>query len=399
MKTLPCLVLSTIALGGALQAQRLAAYTPAAATIAEIQPPVPMLPGPVPPLAVYPQVPALPFMPAPAGDSTFDNGLGYHWVTNGAILAPQPTPTFPPVGPLPPAFPIPPAVLAMIGGGPVTGIALDAAAGVMWLTGAPGITIGCAPIPGMPVLVPAFPLMFPVAGPITGLEWNAMMGTLIACDMGGICYTYFPGGAPAAPPILPPAGLPGPAGDVALDRTLRLNGGGLRPLYLAAGAAIVDVNLAGPPLFFPAGPAPAQGLAFINHPAAAPPVGTCLCPGTGFPTQFTTGPMTAGNAAWTIGVGGLPPGFPVFFAFDFAFLPGFPLVNAVGCGLGITAIPILFGVAADPAGNALLTLSLTPPVLPLGAGPFYNQNFALCATDPVLGLVLTPTQSVYVSSL
>jgi len=388
--TLPTLFCSS------LHAQRLAAYTPAVGAIAELQPPVPMLPAAVPPVAVYPQVPAMPVIAAPAGDATFDNRAGYTWVTNGALMVAQPTPTFPPVVPVPPPFPIPAAVIAMIGGGPVTGIAYDVVGGIMWLTSAPGITIGCAPVAGMPVIVPAFPLAF-LTGPITGLEWDAMTGTLIACDAAGVVYTYFPGGFPAAPPILPPGILPGMATDVAIDRTLRLNGFGLRPLYMVAGPGYYDVNAPLGP-FVPTGPVPAQGLAFINHPAANPPVGTCLCPGTGFPTQATPGPMTAGNGAWGLGVGGLPPGWPVLFAFDFAFLPGFPLVNAVGCGLGLTALPIVIAVAADPAGNATLPLSLTPPVLPLGAGPFYNQNFTLCPADPVLGLVLTPTQSVYVSS-
>ncbi len=389
-------VVAALAVCGALHAQRLASYSPAAGAVAELQPPTAILPGPVPPLVVYPQVPLMPLLPAPAGDSTFDNVRAFSWFTNGALMVPQPTPSFPPAGPLPAPFPIPAAILALIGGGPVTGIAYDAGAGIMWLVGAAGVTIGCAPIPGMPVLVPAFPLMFPT-GPITGLEWDAMAGTLIACDAAGVCYTYLPGGAPAAPPVFPPIPMPGIAGDVALDRTLRLNGAGLRPLFLAAVGVVFDTRDPAP-VVFPGGPAPLQGLAFINHPAANPPIGTCMCPGTGYPTTFTTSPMTSMNPAWGIGVGGLPPGWPVLFAFDFAFLPGFPLVNGVGCGLGLTALPVIFGAAADPAGNAILSLAMIPPTLPLGAGPFYNQNFTLCATDPVLGLVLTPTQTMHVSS-
>ena len=391
---LPWLVLPSLVCS-ALQAQRLATYVPAAATVAEIQPPVQILPAAVPPVAIYPQIPAMPAGAAPAGDSTFNNRVGYHWFTNGLLMSPQPTPTFPALGPLPAPFPIPAGVLAMIGGGPVTGIALDVPANIMWVVGAAGITVGCNPLPGMPVVVPPFPMMFPT-GPITGLEWDDVNGTLIACDAGGTCYTYFPGGMPAALPVPPPAGIPGMATDVAIDRTLRLNGLGMRPLYMVAGNAIADVN--GLPFWFPTGPAPAQGLAFINHPAANPPIGTCNCPGTNYPTRFTTGPMSINNPAWGIGVGGLPPGFPVLFAFDFAFLPGFPIVNTVGCGLGLTALPVIMTGVADPLGNAVLSLAMVPPTLPLGAGPFYNQNFTLCATDPALGLVLTPTQTVYVAS-
>jgi hypothetical protein len=190
-------VLAALALCGAVQAQRLAAYVPplGPGVIAEIQPPVPILPAPAGPIVIYPQVPPLPVLAPPAGDSTFDNALGFHWVTNGAVLAPQPTPTFPALGPVPAGFAIPGPVLAAIGGGPVTGIALDAAAGILWLTGAPGVTIGCAPVPAMPVLVAPFPLAFPFQGPITGLEWDAIAGTLIACNAAGVCYRYFPGGA------------------------------------------------------------------------------------------------------------------------------------------------------------------------------------------------------------
>lgn len=401
-------LLAFVSLIGAAQAQRLAAYDQFGAVvggvITELQPPVPMLPVPNPPLLMYPTLPALPPLPGPAvaapGDSSFDNFTGLHWFTNGAIVAAMPTPTFPPLVPPPAPMPIPPAVLAAIGGGPVTGLAyspLGVAIGpILYLCGAPGIVIGVAAIPGMPVVVPPFAPPF-LAGPISGLEWDGGTGSLWSCDIAGVCYNFMPGGAPLGPPVPPPIALPAPAGDVAIDKTLRANAVGLRPLFVVSGPIVVDVNDPAP-IVFPSGLAFPTGLAFLDHPAANPPIGTCICPGTTFPTQFTTGPMAIGNAAWGIGVGGMPPGWPVLFVFDFAFLPGFPLINGVGCGLGLTALPIVIGGAADPFGNAVLTLSLTPPVLPLGAGPFYNQNITLCPADPVLGLVLTPTQSVYVSA-
>ncbi len=335
----------------------------------------------------------------PPGDSSFDNVVGCHYFTNGFLLAAMPTPAFPPAGPLPPPMPFPPPVLAAIGGGPVTGIAIDPLAGVLWVTGVPGLVVGVAPVPGMPILVPAFPLLFPT-GPVSGLEWDGSTGTLWACDVAGVCYNFFPGGAPAAPPLAAPMPLPGPANDVAIDKTLRLNGLGLRPIYVVTGAVVLEIN-APAMMPFPAGLPAAQGLAFLDHPAANPPVGTCLCPGTTFPTQFTTGPMAAGNLGFGIGLGGMPAGWPVIWVFDVAvFNPMFPVINAVGCGLGI--IPgsptlITFGGVADPFGNAVLPLPLVPPNLPLGAGPFYNQNATFCPTDPVLGLVITPMQTVYVS--
>ena len=399
MRHVPLCLLSALALGSAIQAQRLATYVPAGALIAELQPPTPLFPGPVPPGLVYPQVPAMPLMPAPAGDSTFNNLVGYHWVTNGAIMAAQPTPMFPPLGPVPAAFPIPPAVLAAIGGGPVTAIALDAVGGIMWLAGAPGIVIGVAPVPAMPVMVPPFPIPL-LAPPCTGLDWDSATGSLYAVNGLGVTYNFTPAGLPLAPPLVPPVVLPGMAGDVAIDRTLRLNAFGLRPLYVTAGAMVLDVREL-LPIMFPTGPAPAQGLAFINHPATNMPGGPCICPGTPYPAggPTTTSVMTNLNAAWGVTVTGLPPGFPVIFGFDLAgFLPGFPVINPpVGCGLGLTLTgsTLFFSGAADPFGVATLAVPLTPPAFLLGTGPFYNQNATLCAADPTFGLVLTPVQSVY----
>ncbi len=383
----------------AIPAQRVAAYTPAAATISECQPASPLFPAPLPPLLIYPQVPALPVMAAPAGDSTFDNTLGYHWVTNGAILAAQPTPLFPPLGPIPPAVPIPAAVLGAIGGGPVTGIAIDSVAGIMYLVGAPGITIGVAPVPGMPVLVPPFPLLFPFIGPITGLEWDSMTGTLYAVNAAGVVYNYFPGGAPAAPPLPPPILMPGMATDVALDRTLAANAAGLRPLYVLAGPAYFDVRLPAP-ILQPVG-GPGQGLAFMNHPATNMPGGPCICPGTPYPAALptTTSVMTNANLAWGVSMAGLPPGFPVIFGFEVgAFIPFFPVINPpVGCGIGLTLGPttLLFTGVAGPGGVATFPVPLVPPAFFLGAPPVWNQNATLCAADPTFGLVLSPMQSVY----
>jgi hypothetical protein len=393
-------LLFAVALAGTVQAQRLAAYAPAGAFIAELQPANILLPAPVPPVLGYPQIPPLPVIAAPAGDSTFNNTLGFHWVTNGAMLAAQPTPMFPPLGPIPPAMLIPPAVIAAIGGGPVTGNALDSVAGIMYLVGAPGVTIGVAPVAGMPVLVPPFPLAFPFVGPITGLEWDSVAGTLYACNAAGVTYSYFPGGLPAAPPIVPAILMPGMATDVAVDRTLALNPVGLRPLYVLAGPAYFDIR--NPlPLMQPAIPGLGQGLAFINHSASNMPGAVCPCPATTYPIvgPIMTSVMTFGNAAWGATMTGLPPGFPMVFGFDVGgFLPGFPVINPpVGCGLGLTltGTTILAPVAADAFGVATLPLGLIPASFLLGTGPFYMQNATLCPADPTFGIVITPVHTLY----
>lgn len=383
----------------AAAAQRVAAYDPTIGMVNECQPASILFPAPVPPLLFYPQVPPLPPMAPPAGDSTFDNTLGHHWFTNGAILAAQPTPMFPPLAPIPAAMPIPLPVLAAIGGGPVTGIAIDSVAGIMFLIGMPGITIGVAPVPGMPVLVPPFPLPFP-AGPITGLEWDSVTGTLYACDMAGFTYNYFPGGLPAAPPLPPPFPLGPMATDVALDRTMALNAFGFRSLYVLAGPAYFDVNDPAP-VPQPVGPPMGQGLAFMNHPATNMPGGPCICPGTAYPAAAptTSSVMTTANLAFGVSMAGLPPGFPVIFGFEVgAFIPFFPVINPpVGCGIGLTLGPttLLFVGVADPFGVATFPVPLVPPAFFIGAPPVWNQNATMCPADPTFGLVLSPMQSVY----
>lgn len=391
-------LLAGLVLCGAVHAQRLIAYDPAAGLLGECQPANVLLPFPVPPLPIYPQVPLLPPLPPFAGDSTFNNTVGFTWVTNGMIMAAQPTPMFPPLGPLPAPFPIPPAILGAIGG-VATGIAIDSVAGIMYLTGPPGITIGCAPLPGMPVIVPPFPLPFPLLmPPITGLEWDSAAGNLIHCDAGGVTYTTFPGGLPGAPPFPPLLVGPLPVTDVALDRTMALNAFGLRSLY-ALSAAGVYSDVRNPLALIQPG-LPGQGLAWMNHPASNMPGATCICPGTGYPAPgpSTTSAMTNLNAAWGVTMTGLPPGFPVIFGFDIlGFLPGFPLINGVGCGLGLTLGPstLLFAGVSNAVGVATYPVPLVPPAFVLGTGPFFNQNATFCTTDPVLGMVLSPVQTVW----
>jgi len=382
-------------------AQRLAAYDPFAAMFTELQPVTALLPGPVGPVAGYPSIPVLPpFGPAVVqpGDSTWNGRLGHHWFTNGVILAAMPTPTFPPLGPVPAPFPIAPPVLAMLGpGAPVTGIALNTPANVMYLCNAAGLTVGVTPMPGTPVVVPPFLPAFPT-GPIAGLEYDAVTGSLYSVDLGGFVYNFLPGGAPLGPPIVPPFALPAPIGDVAIDKSGQVNALGLRPIYVVAGPMVLDVT-APLPMPFPPGPPMSVGLAYMGHPAARPPVGTCACPTFApGPTQFTTSVMSAGNAAWRIGVGGLPPGQLVLFGFDFVFNPAFPVINGAGCGLGfVLGSPTLVSVFgfANPAGNAVYPFPLAVPPL---FGPIYNQNFTFCPADPA-GFVVTPMQSIWASGL
>jgi hypothetical protein len=237
-----------------------------------------------------------------------------------------------------------------------------------------------------------------VTPPMTGLEWDSATGVLFLCDAGGVTYPTFPGGVPAAPPTPPFPPMILPVTDVAIDHTMAPNAFGLRSLYaLAAPGFYIDVYDAAA---IPQPALPGQGLAWMNHPASNMPGATCICPGTGYPAPgpSTTSVMTNLNPAWGVTMTGLPPGFPVIFGFDIlGFLPGFPLINGVGCGLGLTLGPstLLFAGAADPFGVATFPVPLVPPSFVLGTGPFFNQNATFCTTDPVLGMVLSPVQTVW----
>lgn len=385
-----------------LSAQRLAAYGPQTGGIVEIQPPMAALqavPAAIPPILGYATAPALPAFP-PFGDSTFDNVLGLHWYTDGNTFAAMPSPTIPAAAAPPPPFPLTPAVLA-ITLGPIAGIAIDSATGVMFLCNPVGVVVGVLPTPAMPIVVPSFFIAWPTA-PITGLDWDGATGSLYAVDVAGTTYNFLPGGALLGAPIPPPFPLPATPGDIAIDRTLRLNSAGLRPLYVAYGSQIVDVNDPTPTVFS-AGTISADGLAFLNFPGSEPPNASCICPGTTYPTPLTVnGPMTAGNGAFAVGYGGMPVGFPMLFLFEVTGLTNttYPWINTVGCGLGLIpgspGLVLLSGVAG-PTGTATVPLNLGGPSLPLGTTLFL-QGATFCAADPSFGLVFTPMSSLYVAA-
>lgn len=381
-------------------AQRLNVYgpLPGPGLIAELQPANPLTPAPTPPLLVYPLAPVLPPAPpfvVPPGDSTFNGITGLNIYTNGVMFASMPTPNYPPLAPPLPPAPIGAPALGAIGG-PVTGMAIDPIAGILWLVSAPGIVIGCAPIPGTPILVPPFPIPFPT-GPIVGLDWDGMTGTLLAVDVAAVVYTFFPAGLPALAPIFPPAPPPGIPGDVAIDKTGMLNGSGLRARYVVVAPVCYDVALA-VPLFFPLGPIPfSTGIAFQEYPAQSAPFGGCAC-GAMLPMIGATGPMTAGNLGFGLTLGGVPPGSLVLFGVDFVFNPLFPLFNTLGCPLGLVlGSPTLIAVLtfASPAGVATFGL---PLAVPPGFGPLYSQAFTLCPLDPA-GFIIAPMQQIVASGV
>jgi hypothetical protein len=110
----------------------------------------------------------------------------------------------------------------------------------------------------------------------------------------------------------------------------------------------------------------------------------------------TTGPMTAGNLAFGLTLGGVPPGSLVLFGVDFVFNPLWPLINVLGCPLGLVlgSPSLVAGLTfASPVGVATFGL---PLAVPPGFGPLYSQAFTLCPVDPA-GFIVAPMQQVVAS--
>ena len=291
-------------------------------------------------------------------------------MTDGVVLDAIPSPSVPTPAPIPPFAPIaiPAAVFAALGGLPVSGIAYDPLAGIMYIaSGGPagaGFIVGVFLAPGLPIAVAPWPSPPPL-GPVVGLEWDGATASLWAVDVVGFSANVFAGGAPAPGGLVPPhPAFVGPAGDIAIDKMGTLNPAGFRPLYVSdlGGPGVVDVNDPGSPPF-PSG-VPADGLAFANSPAQVPPLpfgatcGACPAAHPGPMLNFTFGgPMTAGNPGWGIGVSGAGPASIVIHAFDFAvFNPAFPLFAPSGCPLGLLITPTLVLIPGFTGGGTTATL-------------------------------------------
>lgn len=379
---LPAALLSAALSAGRLPAQHLVVYDPVGAGLIDAAAPNPLFPGPVPPAFVYPAAPPLPPPPGPGiGDSTVDALTGDNWYTDGATIGMTPSAAYAPPGPPVPPFPVGP-----VGLGFVTGMALDAAGGILWLTDG-GMLIGVTPAPGTAPLTP----LMPSPAPLSGLEWDGLSGTLLGVDPAGAIFTLSPAGVLVAPPIPPPP-LPAHAEDLAIDKTSLPGPLGPRSIYVLAGGMVHD--LTAPGVVLPGGSALASGLAFHAFPAQTPPVGVCPCPGFAH-SVGTTGPMTTGNLGFGVTVSGLPPGQVVIFALDFAYAPALPAINVLGCGLGLVpgsaTISATVGFA-DPLGTAT---RLLPLAVPAGLGPIYHQSATLCPADPT-GLIVNPLQLLMV---
>jgi hypothetical protein len=189
--------------------------------------------------------------------------------------------------------------------------------------------------------------------------------------------------------------FPGPATGITIDKTSLAMPGAPRSVYVTGGGMIQDLSTGAAFPTFGAGLE--VGLSFHPAPSSMPPGGPCACPNFAM-GHALRGPMTTGNPNFGVDLVGLPPFAPVGFVFDLGFNPAFPLINGLGCALGLNLLSptiIVIGGVANGAGVAALPISLVG--IPPGAS-IYMQYVTFCPADPVLGLILTPLYQVMVSS-
>lgn len=277
----------------------------------------------------------------------------------------------PPMGPFPMPYPT---------GAPITGLAMDSAAGILVATD--GFTV--TPYPLAPPFVPlAAPVPIPVAlpAPISGLGYEPSTGTLWGVDLGGVVinFTSLPGPLVLlAPPIPVPlmAGLP--AGGLAVNSS---NGPGSFPppfcstqlpapafhIAVTDGVFVYDVLTGAPPIphIAPSG-AGAYGLAFSSDFQIT--FGAVGCPTTGtFPIPGMLSPgILGGPIANGLAIAFAPPATAVTMMFDVCPLPGGAALIS-GETLWINPLSPGFataGLTTDAAGFGLFPLPFA--ILPAG---------------------------------
>lgn len=286
-------------------------------------------------------------------------------------------------------------------GAPLTGLGMDSAAGLLWMTeGLFAQALIPPPPPGCPaagvVAVPPFPLPLPIPGSLaTDIEWNPVTGTLWICDTAGMVTEVVIGGAMGPFGTWPAAagmcGLAPPLQGIAID-TVATAVTGLPTIYVTDGF-MIDYQVPGgapaPPTFyspFPCIPTmgPLLGLAFAGR---ALPYGvggdnSGLVP----PTIGSIGQGLSPSATFTVTLAGSVPGSTaiLYVSWGGLYCPalmvmGLPvLINLVPTPLMLGAVPV------GPGGGAMLTTGI-----PAGYAP--GNSFWL------QWLVVTPNPSLQVS--
>ncbi|MFT7616764.1 MAG: hypothetical protein ACI97A_000393 [Planctomycetota bacterium] len=306
-----------------------------------------------------------------SGGMTIDQVTSTIYASDGFTITTDINPRyFPFVAVVP--FPGPPAPApAIVTGGPITGMAIDTVAGILWMTDGFGLA-GFAPVAPYPMIVPPVPLPFvaPFTGGLSGLDWEPSSGTFWACDPTGGIYHFFLGGAPIGPQPVTFVPAAGPLGGLAVNRA---NGAGSIGIpFCSTQAPGFHINVTdgfmiydalAPGSFIP-NPAssgtPARGLGYSADFQVA--FGAVGCPTTGaFPfagmmKATHTGP---GGANAIKLVGGSPSTLSLLL-YDICPVPGGLFIPASGETLYINPLSPTFAFApfvSDAAGSVTVPVS------------------------------------------
>lgn len=293
--------------------------------------------------------------------------------SDGFVITTDFNPRYGPfVGVIP--FPGPPAPAPpVITGGPITGMALDTVAGILWMTDGFGVGGFTPAAPYLPI-VPPFPLPFiaPFGAGISGLDWDPATGTLWACDILGGIYNFTPAGAPVGPQPVSVIPTVGPLGGLAVNRANGLGAIGipfcspqLPGFHITAtdGFMIYDALAPGSaiPNMFGSG-TPARGMAYSADFQFA--AGGVVCPSTG--TSPIGGMMkathTGPGGANAIKMVGGPPATLSLLLYDICPVPGGLFIPASGETLWINPLSPTFMFApfvSDAAGGVTVPVSFS----------------------------------------
>lgn len=271
--------------------------------------------------------------------------------------------------------------------GRLTGIAVDAASGRIWMTDGVALQSVWSAAPTVPA---SFPVAFGftiVAPPMTGLDWDPVAAQIVGCDAGGNVYRCTTaGGAVGSQPWL--AGISGwingPATDVAVPH-IPLGLGNFEAMVQWVGFGVFAHHNDGggwvgsswsygssvPP------PSTEAGLALTyGHENLSDGIG-CGCPYTSFRPMA---PAVIGQTAAGLALHGVAPGTPTLLLLDLESWapPGYSADCFWALRISPTPLVMLAG-AADATGRAAFPMPLNVPASLAGLQVFAQAGF-LCGT-------------------
>ncbi len=371
-----------------LPGQHLIQYDTVMMSYAEAMAVSPGWPAGSPPGAPFPGTGLLMPMVGPVGDVTVDDMRGLAYATDGVMIEAVNLPGYAPLSVPPIPFPKPPIL-----SGPLTGIAVDPAAGpggVLYCTDGLSFVAISASAPHV-TMIPLWGTAG-IPGGVVALERDPWSGLLFGVDAGGTIWNLPVGlSGPSFPMMGPPWAPPGLATGLAFDKSF-----GPFPVtgvYVAFGPLVIEYSGlpwlgTGAPIVLPGGGI-SNAIAFHAKAAILPGASGCALAAP-TPVLATNSPVWSGNASFAMTLSGVPAGSPLLLLVETN--PANPLVpGGLPMGLGgalyidvftsPTAYVIPFG--AMPAGP--LTFAANLVGAPIGL-KLYVQWAFLCPGWPYLGL-------------